>query len=209
MALAGLSTEGLLRKIKEEGIDVSEAEAQRFRDNDVDGDTVDCGLTKSMIAVLFQGSYKKQLKFNQFLSKQKESVISITLEPVSPEEWQQGTSSASSSLVTSVGLPSTFGIPIFPKSLQTKLDHKEPCQNNPKDRHTIIRVLYEAVAQHTMYPTNAEYVQAVKMLIVKYPFLRDLEGNGYHTWHMSLKRKFKFERAPLIDNDEVRRSKAV
>ncbi|XP_035989247.1 uncharacterized protein LOC110368027 isoform X2 [Fundulus heteroclitus] len=160
-----------------------------------------------MIAVLFQGSFKKQLKFNQFLSKQKESVISITLEPVSPEEWQQGTSSASFSVVTSVGLPSTFGIPIFPKSLQTKLDHKEPCQKNPKDRHTIIRVLYEAAAQHTMYPTNAEYVQAVKMLIVKYPFLRDLEGNGYHTWHMSLKRKFKFERAPLIDNDEVRRSK--
>ncbi|XP_047235220.1 uncharacterized protein LOC124876465 isoform X1 [Girardinichthys multiradiatus] len=45
------------------------------------------------------------------------------------------------------------------------------------------------------------------MLIVKYPFLRDLEGNGYHICHMSLKRKFKFERAPLIDNDEVRRSK--
>lgn len=28
-------------------------------------------------------------------------------------------------------------------------------------------------------PTNAEYVQAVKTLISKYPFLQDLEGNGY------------------------------
>ncbi|MEQ2316441.1 hypothetical protein AMECASPLE_032550 [Ameca splendens] len=37
MAFTDLSTEDLLRKIKEEGIDVSEAEAQRFRDNDVDG----------------------------------------------------------------------------------------------------------------------------------------------------------------------------
>lgn len=29
------------------------------------------------------------------------------------------------------------------------------------------------------YPTNAKYVQAAKTLIVKYPFLKDLEGNGY------------------------------
>ncbi|XP_049439159.1 uncharacterized protein LOC125892873 [Epinephelus fuscoguttatus] len=58
-----------------------------------------------------------------------------------------------------------------------------------------------------MYPTNREYVQVVKTLIVKYPFLKDLEGNGYHAWHMSLRRKFKLDRAPLVDNDEVRRSK--
>ncbi|XP_051972530.1 sterile alpha motif domain-containing protein 3-like isoform X1 [Xyrauchen texanus] len=61
--------------------------------------------------------------------------------------------------------------------------------------------------EHTMYPTNAEYVQVAKALIVKYPFLKDLEGNGYHTWHQSLKRKFKAERAPLIHEDEVRKSK--
>ncbi|XP_053572541.1 sterile alpha motif domain-containing protein 3 isoform X2 [Bombina bombina] len=58
-----------------------------------------------------------------------------------------------------------------------------------------------------MYPTNAEYVQVVKALIVKYPFLKDLEGNGYHTWHQSLKRKFKAERAPLVLDEEVRKSK--
>ncbi|XP_031174935.1 sterile alpha motif domain-containing protein 3-like [Sander lucioperca] len=58
-----------------------------------------------------------------------------------------------------------------------------------------------------MYPNNAEYVQVVRALIVKYPFLKDLEGNGYHTWHQSLKRKFKAERAPLIHEDEVKRSK--
>ncbi|KTG05377.1 hypothetical protein cypCar_00029085 [Cyprinus carpio] len=61
--------------------------------------------------------------------------------------------------------------------------------------------------EHTMYPTNAEYVQVAKALIVKYPFLKDLEGNGYHTWHQSLKRKFKAERAPLVHDDEVRKSK--
>lgn len=29
------------------------------------------------------------------------------------------------------------------------------------------------------YPTTSEYVQVVKMLIAKYPFMKDLEGNGY------------------------------
>lgn len=52
--------------------------------------TIDCGL--SMVAQLFQGSFKKQLKFMQFVSKLKEPVITLTLGNVSPEEWQQSTS---------------------------------------------------------------------------------------------------------------------
>ncbi|RXN05344.1 sterile alpha motif domain-containing 3-like isoform X1 [Labeo rohita] len=123
------------------------------QDNDVDGETVDCGLTETMVSYLFQGSFKKQVKFNQFVCKLKEPVVMLTLEPVPPEECQQSSSA-------------------IPR-----------------------------------YPTTSEYVQVVKMLIVKYPFLKDLEGNGYHTWHMSLRRKFKWERAPLVDNSEVRGSK--
>ncbi|CAL1571743.1 unnamed protein product [Knipowitschia caucasica] len=207
MALVGLSTEDLLTKIREAGVEVTEVEAQRFRDNDVDGETVDCGLTENMIACLFHGSFKKQVKFSQFVSKLKEPVVTLTLEPVPPEECQQPTCSATLCSGPSGRLPTTFDIPAFPRHLQTKLDNKEPCQRNPKDRHIIIRVLYEAMAQYTMYPTNLEYVQAVKTLIVRYPFLKDLEGNGYHTWHMSLRRKFKSERAPLVYNDEVRLSK--
>ncbi|RXN12737.1 sterile alpha motif domain-containing 3-like isoform X1 [Labeo rohita] len=122
-------------------------------DNDVDGETVDCGLTETMVSYLFQGSFKKQVKFNQFVCKLKEPVVTLTLEPVPPEECQQSSSA-------------------IPR-----------------------------------YPTTSEYVQVVKMLIAKYPFLKDLEGNGYHTWHMSLRRKFKWERAPLVDNSEVRGSK--
>ncbi|XP_039470697.1 uncharacterized protein LOC120441088 [Oreochromis aureus] len=152
--LCSLSTEELLTKIQEWGLDVTEAEAQRFRDNEVDGDTVDCGLTETMVAYLFQGSFKKQVKFNQFVSRMKESSVTLTLQTVSPEDWQPSTSSTS------------------------------------------IR-----------YPTNSEYVQAVKTLVMKYPFLKDREGNGYHTWHMSLRRKFKSERAPLVDSEAVRRCK--
>ncbi|XP_076740538.1 uncharacterized protein LOC143418705 [Maylandia zebra] len=152
--LCSLSTEELLTKIQEWGLDVTEGEAQRFRDNEVDGDTVDCGLTETMVAYLFQGSFKKQVKFNQFVSRMKESSVTLTLQTVSPEDWQPSTSSTS------------------------------------------IR-----------YPTNSEYVQAVKTLVMKYPFLKDREGNGYHTWHMSLRRKFKSERAPLVDSEAVRRCK--
>ncbi|XP_039899107.1 sterile alpha motif domain-containing protein 3-like isoform X2 [Simochromis diagramma] len=177
--LCSLSTEELLTKIQEWGLDVTEAEAQRFRDNEVDGDTVDCGLTETMVAYLFQASFKKQVKFNQFVSRMKESSVTLTLQTVSPEDWQPSTSSTSISNENTLRLPASFEIPRFPKNLQLKLDNKEPCHKNPRDRHTIIRVPYEAVAQYTMYPTNSEYVQAVKTLVTKYPFLKDREGNGY------------------------------
>ncbi len=61
-------------------------------DNDVDGETVDCGLTETMVAYLFKGSFKKQAKFNQFVCKLKETVVTLTLEPVPPEECQQSSS---------------------------------------------------------------------------------------------------------------------
>lgn len=64
-------------------------------DNEVDGDTVDCGLTETMVAYLFQGSFKKQVKFNQFVSRMKESSVTLTLQTVSPEDWQPSTSSTS------------------------------------------------------------------------------------------------------------------
>ncbi|KAK5853451.1 hypothetical protein PBY51_014601 [Eleginops maclovinus] len=63
------------------------------------------------------------------------------------------------------------------------------------------------MAAYTMFPSNTDYVNVAKALILKYPFLKDIDGNGYHTWHMSLKRKFKTERAPLVDDTEVRKYK--
>ncbi|CAI5666267.1 unnamed protein product [Oreochromis niloticus] len=84
MTLRGLLMEELLKKLMEEGIDVSDDEAQRFRDNDVDGETVDCGLTETMVAYLFDKSFKKQLKFRDFTNRYKEVII--TLQPVDPFE---------------------------------------------------------------------------------------------------------------------------
>lgn len=61
-----------------------------FSDNDVDGDTVECGMTETMIGLLFQGSFKKQLKFMQFVSQMKkpDPVITLTLKSVPPDEYQ-------------------------------------------------------------------------------------------------------------------------
>lgn len=53
-------------------------------DNDVDGESVECGLTDSMVSYLFPGSFKKQAKFNRFIREQKE-MVTLTLEPF-PEE---------------------------------------------------------------------------------------------------------------------------
>ncbi|KAK5933346.1 hypothetical protein CgunFtcFv8_013836 [Champsocephalus gunnari] len=63
------------------------------------------------------------------------------------------------------------------------------------------------MAQYTMYPTNSEYMKVAKALIFRYPFLKDMEGNGYNTWHMSLKRRFKAERTPLVHHEVVRNMK--
>uniref|UniRef100_A0AAV2KFF3 Sterile alpha motif domain-containing protein 3-like n=1 Tax=Knipowitschia caucasica TaxID=637954 RepID=A0AAV2KFF3_KNICA len=154
------TTEELLLKLQESGINVTEEEAQRFREHEVDGEALECGLTDTMVSSLFS-SFKKQAQFLQFIRRNK--IISITLEPV--PEYDQPTG------------------------------------------ERIVRVLHEALLGYTMYPTNAEYVQVVKALILKYPFLADKGGNGYNTWHQSLKRKFKLERAPLIHENEVKKSK--
>ncbi|KTG05378.1 hypothetical protein cypCar_00029084 [Cyprinus carpio] len=88
VSLQTLSTEDLLEKLKEAGIHVTEEEAQKFRENDVDGETIECGLTENMISYLFQGSFKKQAKFNKFVHEMKE-VVTITLETVPAESYQQ------------------------------------------------------------------------------------------------------------------------
>ncbi len=41
-----------------------------------------------MISYLFQGSFKKQAEFNKFVHKMME-VVTITLEPVPAESYQQ------------------------------------------------------------------------------------------------------------------------
>jgi len=60
-----------------------------FLDHEVDGETVECGLTQSMVACLFP-SFKKQIKFQHLVSKLRE-YNSLTLSPVPEEECPQPT----------------------------------------------------------------------------------------------------------------------
>ncbi|XP_040038966.2 sterile alpha motif domain-containing protein 3 isoform X2 [Gasterosteus aculeatus] len=176
-------------------------------DNDVDGETVDCRLTENMIAYLFDKSFKKQLKFRDFTHRYKE--VTVTLEVVNPEQQtcEASVSPANQRLESTCHrLPAVISIPQFLQDVQSRLDAKEPVRKKQKYRNKIIGTLYDMLSQCTMYPTNSDYVQVVKALIGKYPFLRDVHGNGYHTWHSQLKRKFQTEQAPLINN-EVKRVK--
>ncbi|XP_048057958.1 uncharacterized protein LOC125275228 isoform X2 [Megalobrama amblycephala] len=204
MELGKMNTTQLIKELMQFGIEITDEERKKFEDNDVDGETVDIGLTESMVSFLFEGSFKKQAKFHRFVQQMKE-MVTLTLEAV-PAECLFQSSAGASNISPSAAYPALFEVPKFPFDVQAKLDQKQS-KLAASDRIKIIRTLYESMAQYSMYPTNEEYVQVAKALILRYPFLKDKEGNGYHTWHMSLKRKFKFERTPLADVEEVKRLK--
>lgn len=69
MALRHLSTEDLITELFNFGIEVTEEERSKFKDNEVDGEAVDYGLTERIISCLFEGSFKKQAKFNRFVQQ--------------------------------------------------------------------------------------------------------------------------------------------
>ncbi|XP_035856497.1 uncharacterized protein LOC118494923 [Sander lucioperca] len=81
MALGHLATEDLITGLLRFGIKVTEEERSKFKDNEVDGEAVDYGLTERMVSYLFEGSFKKQAKFNRFVQQWKETVT-LTVEPV-------------------------------------------------------------------------------------------------------------------------------
>ncbi|XP_034059810.1 uncharacterized protein LOC117538314 isoform X2 [Gymnodraco acuticeps] len=173
-ALTCLSTSDIITKVVEYGIEVTELEARKFRDNDVDGEAISYGLTETMVAYLFEGSFKKQAKFLQFARQLKEPEPSTTLTfEILPNDCLSPTCQEYGSF------PAVFTLPMFPKDIQTKLDTKQPCHKVSTDRHKIVRILHETMAQYTMYPINSEYIKVAKALIFRYPFLKDMEGNGY------------------------------
>ncbi|GAA6072918.1 uncharacterized protein LOC121180247 isoform X3 [Tachysurus ichikawai] len=144
-SLSSFSTDELIQKIIEAGIQINKEEARKFRENDIEGETVDCGLTEAMVGYLFDGSFKKQLKFQQFVCHYKENETIVVLEPV-PVKVAQSTAEL---------------------------------QPHPSTDPSV-------EAAHRGLPTNILCIQLMQSifklpLIVKYPFLRDKEGNGYET----------------------------
>ncbi|KAK7128178.1 hypothetical protein R3I94_008812 [Phoxinus phoxinus] len=59
------------------------------------------------------------------------------------------------------------------------------------------------MSSYTWYPTSEQYNRVCSALVTKYQFLRDRTGKGYESWHEILKNKFKKERSPLVDIEEI------
>ncbi|XP_047235224.1 uncharacterized protein LOC124876465 isoform X3 [Girardinichthys multiradiatus] len=118
-----------------------------------------------MIAVLFQGSFKKQLKFNQFLFQQKESTISITLEPVPPEEWQQ-------SFFSIIQVPNVLGEDPFSIEAHVKVLHSQYEKVQPDTKIVKDRM------QQTFAWRRKEIADGMTLAetLEKYPFLRTSRG---------------------------------
>ncbi|XP_034053475.1 uncharacterized protein LOC117533687 isoform X3 [Gymnodraco acuticeps] len=173
-ALTCLSTSDIITKVVEYGIEVTELEARKFRDNDVDGEAISYGLTETMVAYLFEGSFKKQAKFLQFARqlKEPEPTTTLTFEILPNDCLLQHVKNMGVSLLC------------LPCQRSPKISRPNWTQNNHAIKcllidTNIVRILHETMAQYTMYPTNSEYIKVAKALIFRYPFLKDMEGNGY------------------------------
>ncbi|KAF1385231.1 hypothetical protein PFLUV_G00105590 [Perca fluviatilis] len=91
MALGHLSTEDLITELLR--FEDTEEEQVNSKDNEVDGEAVDYGLTERMVSYLFEGLFKKQAKFNRFVQQWKETVT-VTIEPV-PVHSEKATAESS------------------------------------------------------------------------------------------------------------------
>ncbi|XP_060758108.1 uncharacterized protein LOC132868874 [Neoarius graeffei] len=58
-----------------------------------------------------------------------------------------------------------------------------------------------------MYPSHTQYVLTLRSTLIRFPFLREKYGSGYDALLESLRNKFKKERRPLINSEEVSKMK--
>ncbi|XP_048117251.1 uncharacterized protein LOC125306119 [Alosa alosa] len=54
-----------------------------------------------------------------------------------------------------------------------------------------------------MYPSHTQYVLTLRSTLIRFPFLREKYGSGYDALLESLRNKFKKERRPLVNLEEV------
>ncbi|KAF1374349.1 hypothetical protein PFLUV_G00228150 [Perca fluviatilis] len=72
MSLPTLPSDERIQTLIEGGLTMTDGEAQKFRENEVDGETVHLGLTDSMLDHLFKDSFKKLAKFLQIVRQMQE-----------------------------------------------------------------------------------------------------------------------------------------
>ncbi|XP_067219167.1 sterile alpha motif domain-containing protein 3-like [Chanodichthys erythropterus] len=103
--------------------------------------------------------------------------------------------------------PANYQLPKFPLAIQKKLDEESrdffSSTGRNKWRSKVIQTLFDQMCTYTWYPTSEQYNKVCSALVAKYQFLRDRTGRGYESWHEVLKNKFKKERSPLVDIEEI------
>ncbi|KAL2089234.1 hypothetical protein ACEWY4_016133 [Coilia grayii] len=99
---------------------------------------------------------------------------------------------------------------ILPPFLKSALSSQDPQLKSPgknKLKNALIQALFDNLSQKTMYPSHNDYVLTLRSTLIRFPFLREKYGSGYDALLESLKNKFKKERKPLINLEEVSKMK--
>ncbi|KAK9521455.1 hypothetical protein VZT92_021259 [Zoarces viviparus] len=94
----------------------------------------------------------------------------------------------------------------FPPTVLTALTNKDAAlKSHAKNRikTMLIQALFDHLSQDTMYPSHIQYVDLLKSVLLNFPFLKESYGSGYDALHESLRNKFKKERKPLVNVDEI------
>ncbi|XP_048099368.1 sterile alpha motif domain-containing protein 3-like [Alosa alosa] len=95
---------------------------------------------------------------------------------------------------------------ILPPFLNSALSSQDPqfkSQGKNKLKNALIQALFDHLSQKTMYPSHTQYVLTLRSTLIRFPFLREKYGSGYDALLESLRNKFKKERRPLVNLEEV------
>ncbi|XP_041959619.1 uncharacterized protein LOC121718612 isoform X2 [Alosa sapidissima] len=101
--------------------------------------------------------------------------------------------------------PVSFDV-ILPPFLNSALSSQDPqfkSQGKNKLKNALIQALFDHLSQKTMYPSHTQYVLTLRSTLIRFPFLREKYGSGYDALLESLRNKFKKERRPLVNLEEV------
>nr|XP_055063318.1 sterile alpha motif domain-containing protein 3-like isoform X4 [Misgurnus anguillicaudatus] len=177
-----------------------------FQENEIDGDTL-INLTENMIAKIFP-KMKDQVKFIRLQKQIKTEMPTKTTYTSHETSSSCPVGAISTHYIARTGWPTNYQLPNFPMSIQKRLDEESgdffSSTGRSKWRSKIIQALFDQMCAYTWYPTSDQYNKVCLSLVTKYQFLRDKTGRGYESWHEMLKNKFKKERLPLVEVNEIK-----
>ncbi|XP_042071585.1 sterile alpha motif domain-containing protein 3 [Haplochromis burtoni] len=159
---------------------------QVFVDNEIDGSTF-LQMTERMSERLFP-KVKDQVKFLSAVEKLKDG----------RQHKEKHTVSALQPMFKCKAQ--------FPPAVLTALTNKDAALKSPtKNRlkNMLIQALFDHLSNATMYPSHVQYVELLRTVLLSFPFLKESYGSGYDALHESLRNKFKKERRPLVDVEEI------